>query len=170
MINSNYIYEIVDYCIDSNDLYVNYKVSDKSKNLVANCINYYNLSDINLDNESSPIIYKKKLLSLLKNNNGLEFSLPKVSTLSRLLKYVYDCVCESEYNMCYIDREEWEELKEEKCFSDEDITLLKKDIAKYNLQDYVVLNYEEYKLCGFGGLQTLFNDDRERNEKSEFER
>ena len=88
--------------------------------------------------------------------------MPKVSELSPLLKYVYDCVCNSESNMCHIDYNDWEELKDYNDFIEEDIATLKKEIDKYNLDDYITIDDGEYKICGYGGLQCCFNDDRDK--------
>ena len=41
--------------------------------------------------------------------------MPKISEASELLRYVYDFVCESESNMCHIDDNDWNELKDSKC-------------------------------------------------------
>ena len=86
--------------------------------------------------------------------------MPKVSDLSPLLKYVYDFVCESESNMCHIDYDDWEELKAEHDFSEDDIKTLYEEVEKYHLDDYITICDGEYKICGYGCLQTMFNDDR----------
>ena len=65
--------------------------------------------------------------------------------------------------MCHIDYDEWEELKSEHDFSEDDIKTLYKEVEKYNLDDYITICDGEYKICGYGCLQTMFNDDRERN-------
>lgn len=97
------------------------------------------------------------------------FKLPKASELSPLLRYIYDRVCESEDNMCHIDYNDWEELKEEEDFLEEDINVLEQEIEKYNLHDYITLDDGEYKICGYGGLQCFVNDDRVK-ESDELER
>ena len=99
-------------------------------------------------------------MKLIERNKGIEFNLPKVSELSPLLKYVYNFVCESESNMCHIDNNDWKDLKNEYSFSDNDILTLQDEIEKYNLNDYLTINDNEYIICGYGGLQTRFNDDR----------
>lgn len=165
-----YQYQLINYWNDQNDLYVNYVVENLETNEKANVINYYNISDMNWNyNTESEEIIEKNLYSLIEKNNGIEFNIPKVSELSPLLKYVYDYVCESESNMCHIDYYDWEELKKEENFKDEDILNLKEEIKNYNLEDVLIIEDGEYKICGYGLLQTMFNDDRGK-ESEELER
>lgn len=159
----NYKYKILNYWDDLNDLYVNYIIEDKDVNNKANVIYNYNIFDINCNyHDSAPEKIHNELLKLIKENNGMEFNLPRVSEISSLLKYIYDFVCESEYNMCHIDESDWKELKEENNFSDDDIVYLKEEIKKYNLGDYITIDEDGYKICGYGGLQCCFNDDIEK--------
>lgn len=163
-----YEYKILNYWNDQDNLYVNYVVENLKTNEIANVIDYYNISDIGCDyNKESEEVIKKSLYKLIEKNNGIEFNIPKVSRLGTLLKYVYDCVCESESNMCHIDNFEWEELKEDYGFTDEDINTLNKEIVKYNLENYITTNSDGYKICGYGGLQSCFNDDRKKIEQYE---
>lgn len=158
-----YQYELLNYWNDSDDLYVNYIVEDLESHKKANVINYFNTSDIGCNyNTASIEVIESSLYKLIKKNNGVEFNMPKVSELSPLLKYVYDCVCNSESNMCHIDYNEWEELKDYNDFIEEDIATLKKEIDKCNLDDYITIDDGEYKICGYGGLQCCFNDDRDK--------
>ncbi len=159
-----YKYKLLNYWNDQDDLYVNYLVEDLDNNDKANVINYFNTSDIGCDyNTASEEEITNSLYRLIERNDGIEFKMPKVSDLSPLLKYVYDYVCDSESNMCHIDYDEWEELKSEHDFSEDDIKTLYKEVEKYNLDDYITICDGEYKICGYGCLQTMFNDDRERN-------
>ena len=156
-----YQYKILNYWSNSNDLYVNYIVEDTETKQEANAIDIYNTSDLNCDyNNSSEEEIEKALKTLLKENDGIEFKLPKASSLSPLLQYIYDSICESDSNMCHIDYNDWEELKEDNDFLEEDINILKKEIEKYNLYDYITIDDGEYKICGYGGLQCFVNDDR----------
>ena len=158
-----YQYNLLNYWNDQDDLYVNYVVEDLETNEKANVIDYYNTSDIGCDyNTSSMEVIENALYRLIEKNNGLEFNMPKVSELSPLLKYVYDRVCESESNMCHIDYNDWEELKEDYDFIDEDINTLNNEIKKYNLEDLITVDDGENKICGYGCLQTMFNDDRDK--------
>lgn len=167
---SKYQYKILSYWNNADDLYVNYIVEDTETKNTVNAIEYYNTSDLSCDyNSSSVEDIIVSLTELIKENNGLEFNLPKVSEASPLLKYVYDYVCESDADMCHIDYNDWEELKEDEEFIDEDINTLKKEIDKYNLHSYITLDDGEYMICGYGGLQCCFNDDRVK-EHDELER
>ena len=51
-------------------------------------------------------------------------------------------------------------------------SLTKEEIKKYNLEDVITLNNYEYKVIGWGDLETRFNDDRniERNKNKDKER
>lgn len=156
-----YQYKLLNYWNDQDDLYVNYTLENLETNEIANCINYYNTSDIGCDyNSASEEIIENSLQRLIEEGKGLEFNMPKVSELSSLLKYIYDRVCESESNMCHIDYSEWEELKDDYDFLDEDINILKDEVKKYNLDDLLTIDDGEYKICSYGCLQTMFNDDR----------
>lgn len=163
-------YEIIHFWNDQDDLYVEYKVTNKNDNTKVHTVDYYNTSDISDNyNEATKDEIEDTLLKLLKENKGLEFNYPHISEVSPLLKYVYDYVCDSEANMCHIDDEDWKELKEENDFEDKDIVLLEQEIKKYNLEDYITIDSDGYKICGYGGLQCLFDDDTlERTD--EFER
>lgn len=154
-------YKIINFWNDNDILYVNYKVENLATGNTANAINYFNISDLDCSyNSASVEEIEHSLLKLIERNKGIEFNLPKVSELSPLLKYVYNFVCESESNMCHIDNNDWKDLKNEYSFSDNDILTLQDEIEKYNLNDYLTINDNEYMICGYGGLQTRFNDDR----------
>lgn len=161
---SVYNYEILYYWDDVEYLYVDYLVTNNKNGSQARAIECFKMSELNINyhSDSSEEI-KNKLLKSLQKKEGSEFSAPKASKLSSLLQYVYDSVCESESNMCHIDYDDWEELKNENDFSEEDINTLCEEIKKYHLDDYITLDDSEYKICGYGGLQCCFNDDREVN-------
>ena len=87
---SKYQYKILSYWNNADDLYVNYIVEDTETKNTVNAIEYYNTSDLSCDyNSSSVEDIIDSLTELIKENNGLEFNLPKVSEASPLLKYVY---------------------------------------------------------------------------------
>lgn len=156
----NLIYDILNYWQNNDGLYVNYIVEDKEKDLKANTIAYISPSDINFDyNSVTDEEIKDNLLKLIQNKKGQEFSLPKVSELSELLQDVYFYVCENDSNMCHIDENDWQELCEEKNYTNEDFAKLKEEIGKYNLQDYITVDTDGYKICGYSNLQCCFNDD-----------
>lgn len=155
-----YDYDIISFWNDSDDLYVNYEVIDRENNIKVNAIDYYNTSDIGCDyNSSTEENIKDHLLVLIKDNQGSEFNLPKISEVSPLLKYIYDCVCSNESNMSHIDNQDWENLKEEETFTDKDIETLKQEIKKYDIPEYITIDENEYKICGYGCLQCCFSDD-----------
>ena len=61
------------------------------------------------------------------------------------------------------------------CTSSESLLIiekLKEEIKKYNLEDVITLNNYEYKVIGWGDLETRFNDDRniEKNKNKDKER
>ena len=64
--------------------------------------------------------------------------------------------------MCHIDYNEWEELKEDYDILDADISTLNDEIKKYNLDDLIIVDDGKYMICGYGCLQTMFNDDRDK--------
>lgn len=73
--------------------------------------------------------------------------------------------------MCHITKDEWKDYYEN-LFNEIDIIKLKEEIKKYNLEDVITLNNYEYKVIGWGDLETRFNDDRniERNKNKDKER
>lgn len=160
----NYKYNILNYWNDQDDLYVHYEVEDIENNITSNVIGYYNISDLDCNyNDFNDEGIKKSLYKLLKQHNGYEFNLVRVSNLSPLLQYIYDRVCESESNMCHIDYNDWKELKEDYDFLEDDFITLKREIVDHNLEDYITLDDNEYKICAYGCLQCQFNDDRDRS-------
>ena len=84
--------------------------------------------------------------------------LPTISNVSKLLKEIYDCVVTSECSMCHIDYNEWEDFYDD--YNERDIEQLKKEIEKYNLEEVIEIDNGEYKIIGYGDLETRFLDDR----------
>ena len=84
--------------------------------------------------------------------------LPTISNVSKLLKEIYDCVVTSECSMCHIDYNEWEDFYDD--YNERDIEKLKKEIEKYNLKEVIEIDNGEYKIVGYGDLETRFLDDR----------
>lgn len=84
--------------------------------------------------------------------------LPTISNVSKLLKEIYDCVVTSECSMCHIDYNEWEDFYDD--YNERDIEQLKKEIEKYNLGEVIEIDNGEYKIVGYGDLETRFLDDR----------
>lgn len=88
--------------------------------------------------------------------------LPKVSKCSRLLQEIYDNACESDATMCHISYEDWDNYYADNYFNS-DLEVLKKEIKKYGLEDVIEIDTGEYKIIGYGDLETRFNDDRNIN-------
>lgn len=94
--------------------------------------------------------------------------LPKISHCSKLLQEVYDCVCESDATMCHITKDDWKDYYSDR-FNERDIEKLKEEVKIYQLEDVITFDDREYKIVGWGNLETSFNDDRklERNKNHE---
>lgn len=95
--------------------------------------------------------------------------LPKISKCSKLMQEIYDNVCESEATMCHITNDDWKELYADR-FTNKDITKLKEEVKKYKLDDVITFDDAEYKIIGWGNLETSFNDDRKHERNKEMER
>ncbi len=91
-------------------------------------------------------------------------SLPKIGYLNPLLQYVYDTVCESDSNMCYIDYDEWEEVKKENDFGDGDLDYLTVQGEELGLKDFIEIDNGEYRVLGYMNLVLQFNDNRHQLE------
>ena len=61
--------------------------------------------------------------------------------------------------MCYITEEEWKTDYSDN-YTEKDISKLKEEVKKYNLQDVITFNDNGYKILGYKDLQTRFYDDR----------
>ena len=82
------------------------------------------------------------------------------------LQEIYDNVCESDATMCHITEEDWQEIYADR-YTDKDIENLKTEVKKYKLEDVVTFDDEEYKIIGWGDLETRFNDDRNLEKEME---
>lgn len=167
----NYNYDVLNYWIDNHDLYINYEIVNKNNGDRANVVKLFDAYDMDCDSESASMEeIDNSLYRLVEKDNGWEFNIPKSSDLSPLLQYLYDSTCESESNMCYIDYDDWNDLKNEVGFNKRDLYYLKKEIKKYNLENYITIDDGEYMICCYGGLQCCFNDDRAFKRGYELER
>ena len=61
--------------------------------------------------------------------------------------------------MCHITNEDWNEFYKDN-FTEKDIDNLKKEVKELGLQEVITFNDAEYKIVGWGDLETRFNDDR----------
>lgn len=97
------------------------------------------------------------------------YKIPKLSKTSRLMKEIYDNVCNSDSSMCHISDEDWKEHYADR-YSNKDVEKLKQEVKKYGLENVLTFdNDDEYKIIGWGDLETRFNDDRKfvRNKERE---
>lgn len=139
----------------------------KNGEIVANIIESFDKFNFQYVNENKKININQELMNdvfiILVNERFEEFlKLPKISECSKLLTEVYDSVCFSDVSMCHIDEDTWNECYLDE-FSNDDIQELEREIIKFNLENLVVINDGEYKIVGYGDLQTRFNDDRNFN-------
>lgn len=141
---------------------------------VANIIASYDECDLrhsigNKDSEMNEEFVKRAFQTLIYDDLKSYLELPKISNCSKLLQEIYDNVCESDATMCHISDEDWNDYYIEK-YSDSDIEILKEEIKKYGLDEVIGINDSEYKIVGYGDLETRFNDDRklELSNESEF--
>lgn len=95
--------------------------------------------------------------------------LPKLSKCSKLLQEIYDNVCQSEATMCHITNDDWKEFYADR-FTKKDIDKLKEEVKKYKLDDVITFDDAEYKIIGWGNLETSFNDDRKLERNKDMER
>lgn len=134
----------------------------QDKKEIANIIASYDELDLrysigNQDSEMNDEFINIALTNLIYSDFDSYLELPKISKCSRLLQKIYNNVCESDSTMCHID---WMYWKENYNFKDEDIIKLQSEITKYGLEEVITINEGEYKIIGYGDLETKFNDDR----------
>ena len=115
----------------------------------------------NIKNQLSEKELENAFAVLILNNYNDYKKLPTISNCSKLLKYVYDCVCSSDSSMCHIDYEDWKELKEDLDYTDKDLEILNNEIKKYGLDEVIEVDTGEYIIVGYGDLETRFIDDRD---------
>ena len=96
------------------------------------------------------------------------------------LKEVYGYVRESDATMCHITSEDWKEYYSEH-YSEKDLDDLENEIKKYGLEEVVeVFDGEyitsdnkiiesDYRIIGYGDLETRFIDDRKLNLETSYE-
>ena len=95
-------------------------------------------------------------------------SLPKTSEISDLLKSIYRDVCESDSTMCHITKEDWDNYYVDN-YSKEDLKKINEEIEKYGLQEVIEIDSGEYKIIGYGDLETRFIDDTDLEKESDNE-
>ena len=142
-----------------------------NKNPVANIIASYDANDMNLRCNNDPNLAKEALRTSILDDFDTYLQLPKISKCSKLLQDIYDDVCQSEASMCHITNEDWNEFYKDD-FTEKDVDNLKNEVKELGLQEVITFDDAEYKIVGWGDLETRFNDDRylqnrELNERGE---
>ena len=120
---------------------------------------------------NDPNLAKEAVRTAILDDFDKYMELPKISKCSKLLQEVYDDVCESDASMCHITQEDWNQFYKDN-FTEKDIDNLKKEVKELGLQEVITFDDAEYKIVGWGDLETRFNDDRylqnrELNERGE---
>lgn len=134
-------------------------------NIIVNVESYIMNSSTNCD----PKKVEQSFKTLIYNHFEEYMKLPKISKCSKLLQEIYDFVKESDSTMCHITDEDWQNFYADK-YGEKDIEKLKQEITEYKLNDIITLNEGEYKIVGYGDLETCFNDDRRLVKNKDLER
>ena len=142
-----------------------------NKKPVANIIASYLADELNFRCNNDPNLAKEAVRTAILDDFDKYMELPKISKCSKLLQEVYDDVCEADSSMCHITNEDWNEFYKDN-FTEKDIDNLKKEVKELGLQEVITFDDAEYKIVGWGDLETRFNDDRylqnrELNDRSE---
>ena len=142
-----------------------------NKNPVSNIISSYPADELNFRCNNDPNLVKEAVRTAILDDFDKYMELPKISKCSKLLQEVYDDVCESDASMCHITQEDWNQFYKDN-FTEKDIDNLKKEVKELGLQEAITFDDAEYKIVGWGDLETRFNDDRylqnrELNERGE---
>ena len=142
-----------------------------NKKPVANIIASYPADELNIRCNNNPNLAKEAVRTAILDDFDKYMELPKISKCSKLLQEVYDDVCESDASMCHITQEDWNQFYKDN-FTEKDIDNLKKEVKELGLQEVITFDDAEYKIVGWGDLETRFNDDRylqnrELNERGE---
>ena len=130
-----------------------------NKKPVANIIASYPADELNFGCNNDPNLAKEAVRTAILDDFDKYMKLPKISECSKLLQEIYDDVCEADSSMCHITNEDWNEFYKDN-FTEKDIENLKKEVKELGLQEVITFNAAEYKIVGWGDLETRFNDDR----------
>ena len=136
---------------------------------IANIIASYDANEMNFRCNNDPNLAKEALRVSILDDFDKYIELPKISKCSKLLQDIYDDVCQSDASMCHISEDDWNEFYKED-FTDKDVDNLKKEVKELGLQEVITFDDAEYKIIGWGDLETRFNDDRYLQEKVKSER
>lgn len=132
---------------------------------VANIIGSYEASEMNMRCNNNPNLAKDAMRVAILDDFDKYINLPKLSNCSKLLQAIYDDVRESDASMCHITDADWYEFYMED-FTHNDFDNLKKEVKELELENVITFNEGEYKIVGYGDLETRFNDDRYLREKN----
>ncbi len=126
---------------------------------VANIIASYDANEMNFKCNNDPNLAKEVLRVSILDDFDKYIDLPKISKCSKLLQDIYDDVCQSDASMCHISEDDWNEFYKED-FTEKDVDNLKREVKELGLQEVITFDDSEYKIVGWGDLETRFNDDR----------
>lgn len=142
-----------------------------NKKPIANIIASYSADELNFRCNNDSKLAKEAVRTAILDDFNKYLELPKISRCSKLLQEIYDSVCESEATMCHVTNVDWNSFYSEN-FTEKDVQNLKDEVKKLGLSDVITFDDDEYKIVGWGDLETRFNDDRylhgrELNERGE---
>lgn len=103
-------------------------------------------------------VVENAIASIVAKDFDKYLCLPKISKCSPLLQDIYNTVKETEATMCHITDDDWENYYADK-YTNEDIQQLKSEIKLYDLENVITIDDGDYKIIGWGDLETRFNDD-----------
>ncbi len=135
-----------------NDIYVDFLIHDRILGKAAHCCNWYDGNEERTDIEIIEDIY---------NDGEKWFELPKTSELSDITYSIFEELCQTDSSMLWIDDEYSFELYH--LNTEENLQILKFDIKKFHLESYIEFDGND-NITIYGGLQTLFDDNRENEE------
>ena len=136
---------------------------------VASIIASYDANEMNFRCDNKPELAKEVLRTSILDDFDSYLNLPKLSKCSKLLQDIYDDVRESDSSMCHITEEDWNEFFSYD-YTGKDVDNLKKEVKELGLDEVITFNDMEYKILGWGDLETRFNDDRYLQERVKDER
>lgn len=140
---------------DIKEYYVDFIITNNLNGRTARCCDWFD-DDYNNYNNS-------EVINRILNISEKWFELPKTSQINDITYKLFKEICNSDNNTIHIDKKDYIDFYN---LTDENINLLKTDIIRFNLKDYI--DFTSDKIIIYGGFQTAFNDDRKverRNEK-----
>lgn len=132
--------------------YVDFLIHDRILGKTAHCCNWYDGNEDRTDIEILEDIY---------NDGDKWFQLPKTSELSDITYSIFEDLCQTDNDMLWIEDEDDYELYG--LDKKENMQKLKSDIKKFHLEECIEFDGNGV-ITIFGGLQTLFDDNRETEE------